>query len=203
MTGNTRCGSVYEPDKQPEGSVFCIQEYRRSSNMAVQMKLTVYTSPWCGDCRVAKRWLDQNKIAYEEINIEETPGAADEVLRRTGKRAIPAIRDRWHMGAALYPRRGLQVCGDGRALRHLPVCNHFGITDYWLRTRADASVQAQPRQDVRPIVADGMWARQETVVFHMKKHVVGAPFLSILAAFARKALADRNRGGQSRRQRMT
>jgi mycoredoxin len=53
------------------------------------MKLTVYTSTWCGDCRVAKRWLDQNKIAYEEINIEETPGAAEEVLRQTGKRAIP------------------------------------------------------------------------------------------------------------------
>ncbi len=53
------------------------------------MKLTVYTAPWCRDCYVAKRWLDQNNISYQEINIEETPGAADEVIRRTGKRAIP------------------------------------------------------------------------------------------------------------------
>jgi glutaredoxin len=53
------------------------------------MKLIVYTSPWCGDCRVAKRWLAQNNISYQEIDIEETPGAAEEVIRRTGKRAIP------------------------------------------------------------------------------------------------------------------
>lgn len=53
------------------------------------MKLTVYSAPWCGDCRVAKRWLAHHNIPYNEINIEEVPGAADEVVRRTGKRAIP------------------------------------------------------------------------------------------------------------------
>src|SRR5882724_9855183 len=54
-----------------------------------QMKLTVYTAPWCRDCHVAKRWLSQNNISYHEINIEEIPGAAEEVIQRTGKRAIP------------------------------------------------------------------------------------------------------------------
>lgn len=53
------------------------------------MELTVYTSPWCGDCRVAKRWLTQHNINYKEINIEEVPGAAEEVIEKTGKRAIP------------------------------------------------------------------------------------------------------------------
>jgi mycoredoxin len=53
------------------------------------MKLTVYTAPWCRDCHVAKRWLSQNNISYDEINIEETPGAAEEVIQHTGKRAIP------------------------------------------------------------------------------------------------------------------
>ncbi|MGZ4859099.1 MAG: glutaredoxin family protein, partial [Candidatus Angelobacter sp.] len=53
------------------------------------MKLTVYAAPWCRDCHVAKRWLAQNNISYHEINIEETPGAAEEVIQRTGKRAIP------------------------------------------------------------------------------------------------------------------
>jgi len=51
--------------------------------------LTVYSAPWCGDCREAKRWLARHNIAFTEINIEETPGAVDEVVRRTGKRAIP------------------------------------------------------------------------------------------------------------------
>lgn len=53
------------------------------------MELTVYTAPWCRDCYTAKRWLQQNNISYQEIDIEHTPGAAEEVIRRTGKRAIP------------------------------------------------------------------------------------------------------------------
>jgi glutaredoxin len=53
------------------------------------MELTVYTAPWCRDCHIAKRWLAQNNISFQEINIEETPGAAEEVIRQTGKRAIP------------------------------------------------------------------------------------------------------------------
>ena len=53
------------------------------------MQLTVYSSPWFPDCREAKRFLAQHNIPFEEIDIEATPGAADEVVRRTGKRAIP------------------------------------------------------------------------------------------------------------------
>jgi len=55
--------------------------------MAVE--LLVYTSHWCPDCRVAKRFLDKHKISYKEVDIESVPGAAEEVVRRTGKRAIP------------------------------------------------------------------------------------------------------------------
>lgn len=53
------------------------------------MELTVYSAPWCSDCREAKRWLAKHNITYTEINIEATPGAAEEVVRQTGKRAIP------------------------------------------------------------------------------------------------------------------
>ncbi len=48
------------------------------------MELIVYTSPWCPDCRVAKRFLEKHRISYESV-----PGAAEEVVRRTGKCAIP------------------------------------------------------------------------------------------------------------------
>ena len=53
------------------------------------MDLLVYTSAWCPDCRVAKRFLDKHQIPYKEIDIESVPGAAAEVIRQTGKRAIP------------------------------------------------------------------------------------------------------------------
>ena len=53
------------------------------------MDLFVYSAPWCPDCRTAKRFLEKHAIPYTDINIETTPGAAAEVIRRTGKRAIP------------------------------------------------------------------------------------------------------------------
>ncbi len=53
------------------------------------MRLLVYSAPWCPDCRAAKRFLDKHAIPYQEVNIETTPGAADDVIRNTGKRAIP------------------------------------------------------------------------------------------------------------------
>ena len=61
------------------------------------MELLLYSAPWCPDCRTAKRFLEKHKIAYREINIEVTPGAADEVIRQTGKRAIPqfVLNGKW------------------------------------------------------------------------------------------------------------
>ena len=53
------------------------------------MEITVYSIPGCPDCREAKRFLDQHKLPYTDINIAATPGAADEVVKHTGKRAIP------------------------------------------------------------------------------------------------------------------
>jgi glutaredoxin len=53
------------------------------------MELIVYTAYWCPDCRIAKRFLTEHQISFKEIDIEQTPGAADEVVRRTGKRAVP------------------------------------------------------------------------------------------------------------------
>jgi mycoredoxin len=53
------------------------------------MQVTVYSATWCPDCRVAKRFLTDHNIPFTDIDIESTPGAADEVIKRTGKRAIP------------------------------------------------------------------------------------------------------------------
>ncbi len=61
------------------------------------MEIVVYSSTWCPDCRVAKRFLETHKIQFKEVNIETTPGAAEEVIARTGKRAVPqfVINGEW------------------------------------------------------------------------------------------------------------
>jgi glutaredoxin len=61
------------------------------------MELTVYSTPWCPDCREAKRFLAKYNIPYKEIDIATTPGAAEEVFKQTGKRAVPqfVIDNQW------------------------------------------------------------------------------------------------------------
>jgi mycoredoxin len=53
------------------------------------VNLVVYSASWCRDCREAKRFLESHNIPFAEIDIEETPGAAEEVFAHAGKYAIP------------------------------------------------------------------------------------------------------------------
>ncbi len=56
------------------------------------MKIKFYGADWCPDCRRSKAFLDQQKIEYEYINIEEVPGAAEEVEKiNKGYKSIPTI----------------------------------------------------------------------------------------------------------------
>lgn len=55
------------------------------------MEVILYSAFWCADCRLAKRFLREHNVAFKEIDIETTPGAAEEVVRQTGKRAIPQL----------------------------------------------------------------------------------------------------------------
>jgi len=55
------------------------------------MQVVIYSAPWCRDCRETKRYLTAHGISFTEIDIEEVPGASDEVLRNVGKRAIPQL----------------------------------------------------------------------------------------------------------------
>ena len=41
--------------------------------------VTLYSASWCGYCRVAKRFLDEQQVPYLEINIDEYEEAAKRV----------------------------------------------------------------------------------------------------------------------------
>jgi mycoredoxin len=54
--------------------------------------IKMYTTSWCGDCRMTKMFLAEKNISYEEIDIEETPGAAEIVMKANdGKRKVPTL----------------------------------------------------------------------------------------------------------------
>lgn len=50
--------------------------------------VVMYCTPWCTDCKLARKWLKENHIAYTEVVITETPGASEQVKRWTGGNVI-------------------------------------------------------------------------------------------------------------------
>ncbi len=84
------------------------------------MELLVYSASWCRDCREAKRFLSKHNIAYQEIDIEATPGAADIVLENVGKKAIPqfVIDGKW-----------VQPYKPGRGFMHQEMAALFGVSE--------------------------------------------------------------------------
>lgn len=58
----------------------------------VMNPVKMYTTTWCGDCKVTKAFLSKLNIPFEEINIEKDPGAAEYVMSvNGGKRSVPTL----------------------------------------------------------------------------------------------------------------
>ncbi len=52
--------------------------------------LTVYSKPRCMQCEMTKMWLSQNKIEFENVDIEANPGAF-ELLIHYGWQTLPVV----------------------------------------------------------------------------------------------------------------
>lgn len=56
-----------------------------------QMKVEVYTTPTCEDCRNFKKFLNDHNISYKEYSIANEPKYAEELRERSGKTLVPTI----------------------------------------------------------------------------------------------------------------
>ena len=58
----------------------------------MSQNVKIYTTTWCPDCRRAKHFLKEHGIPFQEINIEETEGAAEFVLAANeGRCRVPTF----------------------------------------------------------------------------------------------------------------
>ena len=56
------------------------------------MTFTMFTTPWCGYCRRLKGQLDREGIAFDMVDIEEHPEAADTVAQANGgNQTVPTL----------------------------------------------------------------------------------------------------------------
>ena len=51
----------------------------------------MYATSWCPDCRRARKYLDRRGVEYTVIDVDADKTAADEIVRRVGKRAVPQL----------------------------------------------------------------------------------------------------------------
>jgi glutaredoxin len=71
------------------------------------MKVQIYSTFWCRDCRAAKQFLDSHGVEYTEINVDADHAASDELVRQVGKRAIPQLVIDGEWFQPYTPGRGL------------------------------------------------------------------------------------------------
>ncbi|HSV56438.1 MAG TPA: glutaredoxin domain-containing protein [Magnetospirillaceae bacterium] len=55
------------------------------------MAIILYSTPSCSYCRLAKDWLRQRSIAYEEVNVASDSRRAEEMVRKSGQMGVPVL----------------------------------------------------------------------------------------------------------------
>jgi len=55
------------------------------------MAINVYSTPTCPYCHMAKDFLKQNKIEFEDIDVATNTEAAKEMVAKSGQMAVPVL----------------------------------------------------------------------------------------------------------------
>lgn len=54
-------------------------------------KITIYSTPVCGYCHMAKEYLTSKNIAYTDIDVTKDPAKAQEMVAKSGQMGVPVI----------------------------------------------------------------------------------------------------------------
>lgn len=55
------------------------------------MSVKIYSTNFCPYCKMAKEFLKDKKIKFEEVNVQENPTAAREMIEKSGQTGVPVI----------------------------------------------------------------------------------------------------------------
>ncbi len=55
------------------------------------MSVTIYSTPTCGYCNVAKKYFKENDIKFIDHNVMINPQRAQEMVKKSGQRGVPVI----------------------------------------------------------------------------------------------------------------
>lgn len=55
------------------------------------MSVKVYSTPTCPFCTMAKNYLKQNDVAFEDVDVSMDRDQAMDMIRKSGQRGVPVI----------------------------------------------------------------------------------------------------------------
>ncbi len=55
-------------------------------------KITIYSTPACVYCQMAKKFLKEHKIEYAEFDVAADAEKRDEMLQKSGQMGVPVIK---------------------------------------------------------------------------------------------------------------
>jgi glutaredoxin 3 len=55
------------------------------------MAVTIYTTPTCGYCNVAKDWLRKQNVTFTEYNVATNMAKAQEMVQKSGQMGVPVL----------------------------------------------------------------------------------------------------------------
>lgn len=53
--------------------------------------VTIYSTPACVYCKMAKKFFDQHKVVYEERDVVTDMQAREEMISKSGQLGVPVI----------------------------------------------------------------------------------------------------------------
>ena len=55
------------------------------------MSVTIYSTPTCGYCNIAKDYFRKNNISYQDYNVASDVRKAEEMVQKSGQMGVPVI----------------------------------------------------------------------------------------------------------------
>lgn len=65
----------------PEAAARAPKEAAPQASALPHGGIVMYCTPWCPDCKRARRWLGERNLPYTEVDITRTPGAEAQVKK--------------------------------------------------------------------------------------------------------------------------
>ncbi|MEY4745341.1 MAG: hypothetical protein RL272_1286 [Candidatus Parcubacteria bacterium] len=53
--------------------------------------VTIYSTPTCPYCKMAKSYLQENKVDFKDVDVAADDKAAQEMIEKSGQMGVPVI----------------------------------------------------------------------------------------------------------------